>query len=375
MKRTLILALTALILLPAIAEAAQTAQARMHCLSLRVHRGSATDSGGFRWTMDMTTLAAGINGELSPDFFNSGYTNSTYVELFDELGDEYFEGALVVDLPDVGDANGNGIFDFFEVSQGISSTSLGYYDINFIGQGGFTATWLREAGSAVGHCVIPIRDPYNPSRQLTFLHAFEILEYTGPLTYTPGTNIVNASVDFTLTGDPLNSLKGPVTFQKSSTNRFNRLTLTSALMTNAVEQVLDLYTPTTFLRGTTFPTNYQGLVEFNDGDLNTLDDDYFTWMLSINDANDSDGDGIPDFSDDPQSALPRAPLLSLSRTATNLVLRISGDVGRVHQIQEASSVTATEWPTVMSVTLTNDPQFVSLPLPAGLATFWRVRAQ
>src|SRR4030095_2708247 len=121
---------------------------------------------------------------------------------------------------------------------------------------------------------------------------------------------------------PGNTLEGSVAFLKSPTNRFNQLTLQSAYLTNASMQTLSLYVPTKFLRRTVNSTNYFGPVEFNDGDLSTPGvDDYYSWVLSIDDLNDADHDGIPDFSDDPSSvALPRRPLLSLTHELTNVLL-------------------------------------------------------
>ncbi len=163
---------------------------------------------------------------------------------------------------------------------------------------------------------------------------------------------------------------------KSATNRFNKLTLQTAFLTNATPQTLSLYVPTSILRRTANPTNYFGPVEFNDGDLGTVEDDYYSWVLSIDDLNDTDHDGIPDFSDDLAAvAPPRRPLLSLTRGLTNVLITIGGDVGHVHEIQAAGSVTSTNWPAVLSVTLTNDPQVISLPLPASGMTFWRAQAQ
>ncbi len=60
---------------------------------------------------------------------------------------------------------------------------------------------------------------------------------------------------------------------------------------------------------------------------------------------------------------------------TNLLLTISGSVGHTNQIQEIGSLTSTNWLTTQSFMLTNDPQVVSLPLPAGTVKFWRVVAQ
>src|SRR5712672_2241050 len=134
MKKLFILLATGLVLLPTICPGAQTAQARLHCRSLRVQRGRATDTSGFLWTMDMTTLPVGVNAELAPDFFSSGYSNSTYVELYSEILEETFQGLVVVDIPSTGDANGNGFLDFFEVSQEVGTvtpvTSPGAYQID-----------------------------------------------------------------------------------------------------------------------------------------------------------------------------------------------------------------------------------------------------
>ena len=100
-------------------------------------------------------------------------------------------------------------------------------------------------------------------------------------------------------------------------------------------------------------------------DLSTLD----LWTLSIDDLNDADQDGIPDFSDDPLTPA-RPPLLTLQPGATSLVLIISGDVGRSHLIQTNASLASTNWQLAQSITLATDPQTVSLPIPAGI-TFWR----
>ena len=89
--------------------------------------------------------------------------------------------------------------------------------------------------------------------------------------------------------------------------------------------------------------------------------------------NDADHDGIPDFSDDPQVIAPRAPMLSLNRGSTNLLLTMHGYVGETCEIQEATAIDAATWPMILSVTLTNDPQTVSLPLPETGTRFWRVR--
>ena len=130
-----------------------------------------------------------------------------------------------------------------------------------------------------------------------------------------------------------------------------------------------------FTRDPGWPTNYAGVVYFADGDPSTVAPDYQSWTLSIDDTNDANANGIPDFSDDPALALPpRAPRLSLTPGATNLWLTISGDTGHTNDIQELDSLMTTNWHTKLSLTLTNDPQTVSLSLPTNQTKFWRVLA-
>src|SRR5438093_5010843 len=89
---------------------AQTAQARMYCLSL--HFQEATDTTGI-YSLDMTTIASGLNGELPPDWLGvgrqtpTGYSNSTWILLSDLSGNTY-AGVLYLNLPPATDTDGNG---------------------------------------------------------------------------------------------------------------------------------------------------------------------------------------------------------------------------------------------------------------------------
>ncbi len=352
-------------ILPLAAPGAQTAQARMWCLSLRFQQGA--DSFGD--TLDLSTVAGTPNGELAPyngDTYGSGFALGLYsgVSIY---------GTIYVNLPPYADANGNGFDDFFEVALAAGGTTTGTYT-TAIGGGTVTASWSRAAGSRDGSCVFDLKD--NTYGDLgSYQDTFELIEYTGPLAYTPGSNTVNGAVALRQTGNAANQLQGPVQFVKVATNRFNLLVLQPGTWTNAAAQTLG-YTNALFLRDVRWPTNYYGYLEFADGDPDTPAPDYLTWMLSIDDTNDINRNGIPDFSDDPSASQPpRAPLLRLTLGTTNLWLSISGDVGRVHEVQQTTALPATNWQAVLSLTLTNDPQMLSLPLPAGTPSFWRVRTQ
>lgn len=343
--------------------AAQTAQARLVCLSLRFHQGSA----GFGSTLNLSSIAGTPNGELLPGGVN--YVSGIILDAFGYP----VTGTMSVALPPFTDANGNGFDDFFEVSQavGLSMTAGSY--TTYVSDGTIAAQWSRGADSKNGICVLSLDD--NDFGWLgDFVHTFEVLEYTGPLAYTPGSSNVTASLTLTQTGNPANTLQGPALFSKTVPGNFDHLVLRAGDWTNAAAQTLSFLEDELF-RDLSLLTNYYGYVELADGDPNTSGYDYPLWQLSIDDVNDADADTIPDFSDTPSSSSPRHPTLSLARGTTNLLLTISGDVGRLHRVLETTNLAAGNWLTNRSFTLTNDPQTVSLPLAPGGVKFWRVKAE
>jgi hypothetical protein len=357
-----VLAAICVCILPMMCRGAETNNARLFCLSVQFGQGL----DNFGDTMDFSSVDPStlINGEMFPAL--GTYSHQTFF-LFDDGTGMGFKGVLSLDTPAGVDANGNGFNDFFESSQGVSAPTSGSYSVQGSAPGLVTANWSRSAGSTSGTCSLHFDFG-------DFDCPFSILEYTGPLSYTPGSNTVSGNIAVTNTADATQQIFGPIAFVKSATNRFNALELQPGGWTNAAMQSLT-FTNADFQRRLSWPTNYNGVVLFDDGDPSTPVPDYQLWGLSIDDPNDANKNGIPDFSDDPLSALPRRPLLTLTRGATNLFLSISGDVGRTHQIQQTSSLTITNWQTVQTLTLTNDPQIVALPIPAGGAAFWRVSAQ
>jgi hypothetical protein len=113
---------------------------------------------------------------------------------------------------------------------------------------------------------------------------------------------------------------------------------------------------------------------FADGDPTTPDPDYQVWALSIDDPNDTNHNGIPDFSDDVGGGLVQQPRLTLSQTNAALLLSVSGNVGQTYQVQQVSSLTQTNWTLVQSLSLTNNPQSIALARPTNGPSFWRVRS-
>lgn len=277
-------------------------------------------------------------------------------------------------MPFPTDANGNGFADFFEVSQSVSGPGAGtctFY--GYLSASVANVFWARDAGSSRGMMYYSLPDPLFPGGTIDFAQPFELIEYSGLLWYTPGSNTIHGTVQLT-NATTLDTFSGPVHFIKSSTNRFNVLLLQPGAWTNGMMQEM-AFLHDAFLRDPDWPTNYYNAswFEFKDGQPITAEPDYRYWILSIDDTNDADGDLIPDFSDDPfVPPPPRQPALSLAFGTTNLLLTISGDPGPVHHLQQITSLTSTNWQTFLELVLTNDPQTISLPLPAESSVFWRV---
>jgi|ERR1051326_956163 hypothetical protein len=343
---------------------AGTANARIWCLSLRFQQGA----GSLGDTLDFSTINGSYNGELAP------YTQDTLASSFVlDFSGSPIAGTMYIDLPPFVDANGDGFDDFFDVSQGVRAASTGHYNTP-ISDGTVTASWSRAVGSKDGSCLLTVVDSIYGDLG-NFRNNFEVLEYTGLLSYIPGATNVTGTVNLSQTGNSANTLQGPFQFVKLANNRFNQLTLQPGTWTNAAALAMT-FQPEPFERDAPWPTNYYGYFQFGDGEPNTAESDYVGWVLSIDDTNDANHNGIPDFSDDPQTnSLPRQPELVLALGAANLLLTIHGDTGHSYTVQQSSSLTLTNWQTVVSLTLTNNPQVVPLTLPQGTTGFWRVLAQ
>jgi len=374
MKRLLILLTAGWFLLPMADYGAETAQARLFCLSLRFSQGVAPSGG----TVNLSSISGAYNGELMP-YSDTAWASDLALEWLgmSDSGGIADNNGIYVDLPPFVDADNDGFNDFFEVAQAVAQTTTsGSYATSFAFYGSLTATWSRAAGSPEGTCILTLND-VDFGGLGNFTCPFQLLEYTGPLTYTPGSNTVEANINLAQTGDVSNTLQGPIEFDKSSSDRFDVLTNEPGLWTNAALQALSFDAEIFTRSAPDWPTNYAGYIHFANGDPSTPQPAYQWWVLSIDDSNDSNGNGIPDFSGDPTSVLPppRAPALKLALSSTNLLLTIGGDVSHTNQIQETGSLAPANWQTMLSFVLTNDPQVVSLPLPAGTANFWRVLAQ
>jgi hypothetical protein len=371
MKRTVILLwLGAALAIISPSTQAGIAEVQLSNESVRMNPGACSCGFGLTWSISFSTAYTEnpplANGEFAPLPQPATYSHWSYLILEDPsmfASTTYAE----LNLPAT-DANGNGTPDFFEVGQAIAAGSSGAYAVIWgPGYGQLIFQWTRSAGSRHGSCLLTMIDPLL-GEMGPFTHTFELVEpYAGTLTYTAGTNRVAGTINLVQNGQASDPLTGSIALLKSETNRFNLLALAGGNWTNQTD--VFAFGDCQLTRAPGHPTVYQGSLQNPGGT-------FRSWKLSIVDTNDVNANGIPDFSDDPGTVtLPRRPALSLSHAQTHLRLRVSGDIGRTHLVQEAAASNATTWITVQSLTLTNDPQFLNLPLPIASPTFWRVKAQ
>jgi len=346
---------------------AGSADARLYCTSLKFARGYDDNN---EYYLELTTLPVGVNGELVRNF-GATYSHFSYLELTDDWYGVTDQGALAVNTPNA-DADGDGFPDYLEVAQAVNASTSGQYQFNGLGSGTIQASWARAAGERTGNCVLK----FKPSASYTWITiscTFDVLEYSGDLTYSNSGGDISAILNLRQTGLPDNLLGGPLDLVRSAANRFNELDFSATDWTNGFEQVLSIEEGA-LMRFSKWPTNYSGYIDFTDGEPNTVDEDYQTWILSVDDLADADHDGIPDLSDDATVVPPERPAVAIQVAGGMVQFAVRGTVNHRHLLQEATAVDATTWTTVQTVTLASSPQTLTLPVPEG-PRFWRVVAE
>ena len=360
--------LLAVLLTPAIIGlGAEQAAVRFFCLSLQFQ--SVSQTFGLQ-SLSFTTLSpnATPNGELRPLFTPGAPSHGSYFLLKDpNLGT--IQGPIEFDVPPVPDTTGDGFSDFFKTTQSVPSTTTSgaYQSDDGLFSGKVSAVWNRPAGSAAGTCMVTMTDdtfgrlqPYNMP--------FALIEYQGSMNYTVAATNVDATITLAQLPDQVNSLSGALEFFRSPTNSTDQIFLQPGVWTNNQGQSL-VYTNALIHRDLVVSTNYFGTMFFFDGNPSTPDPDYFYWEISIKDPNDTNANGIPDLTDAVSQTLV-APVLSLASTTAGLTLMLNAPLGQKVTIQSAARLPATAWATGITVTLTNNPQAISLPLPVA-NQFWR----
>lgn len=380
--------LVLLLLLGPVAGAAKDTTMIFVCSSLRLLPATVRQLG-FDHRLSFTTTDDGtINDELHVALDDSP-TQRSHVSglrlllppdpVFPDQPD-VFEAELAIDVPDVADANFNGISDLLEVSQAtapVATTGEIVHDDGMeVVSGTVAAIWSKAAGSTTGLCKLRVKIPDLAFDQ-TFNHTFEIFDYRGTLAYTSSGTNVDATVALRRQGAD-GAFSGPL---KLGVIDRDELGYGGAAWTGPGGlrfDVLGTDDPLgggfTALRGGLF-TNYFGLVYFADGDPATpFADEYDLWHFDIRDGNDADNDGIPDLSDVAGDGVDlTGPQVVLRTLPGGLVLRVAGKSGQKIATEQRPGLAPSDWELVDVRTLAADAEDVDLPLPAEGTRFYRVR--
>lgn len=340
-----------------------TAQVQISNHSIKMHSGACSCGFGIVFKIHFSTYSTDnplqANGEIAPRPPGSATTHWSYL-IFEDSSMWAVPSFVEINLPLAQDENGNGVSDFFELGREISMVSSGYYESDLLG-GTLEMTWTRAAGSPQGSCQLYMVDNML-GRNGPFNHTFELIQGSGTLDYTRAGDAVAGSIDLQINET---RVKGPVQLSRNVSDPCNVLTLGAGAWTNSESSFI--FDEATLIRDPSRPTEYKGTLS-NPGAI------YGSWTLRIISSDDSDGNGVPDLSDNlPTQPLPR-PAIGLVRSNATLQLAISGDKGLYYEVQAANSPSPTAWETVKSFVMTNSPTAVELSRPENGPRFWRVKA-
>ena len=213
-----------------------------------------------------------------------------YFQVVDGYVDDYGEVSLNLASPDT---NNNGIDDVCEKSMSFNGSISGNWYSYDGSSGGLSGSLTRNANSHHGTYSITA---HNTDVGDMFMSGdFYVGTVSGTLDYSPK----EETVSFTYTS----------TFDSQSSPETLEPTYEILDKDRIRIDAKDTFPTTIFTRN---GNTYTAVVVLTDGELETSWPDYQKWQIVIQDTNDTDGDGIPDLSDPPQSkAMPWIPLLLL----------------------------------------------------------------
>ncbi len=344
--------------------AAQVANLEVVCLAPMV-APATVNMMGLIYELQLTTGPANqpANGELMLAGADSPTTHMSAFRLLTPDASFELSGFLYLDMPPYKDLNTNGIHDFFDVDLPVEGgSSSGLFIDNYAGEEGtINAIWTRAASANTGLCQMHIKTSYLDA---TFSHIFTLPIYRGSLTYSPASNMVHGTIVLRSMDQTNETLNGSLVLQKQGVND---LLLQAGVWTNQAGQVftyLDSAPGESLGRN---HLNYVSYLDVIDGNARTSYEDYTVWLLHITDTNDIDQNGIPDLSD----VLSQQPSITISRLDGKIRLTILGAMGRIHRIEQTGRLPSTQWSTISSFTLTNNPYWVDVDMPTS-NVWWRI---
>lgn len=216
-------------------------------------------------------------------------------------GADFIFGFIEVNVPPPMDADDNGIPDFFQPGLAVLETKTeGFVLGNLPGNPEFIdgfadVTWSREAGSLTGDVHIALLFFGDEELKLDFETRFDLVRYSGNLRFLRDSeSVTTASLEVSLENETADGL--PLTLAADMAfdlESENFLELRPGDLLNG-DVPLFTYDP--------FPVERRGQ-HFLGALLAPYDFPvpYGSWLFRVDDADDADGDGIPNFSDQPGS--------------------------------------------------------------------------
>jgi len=355
----------------ALASRANEAQVVLHSESVRL-RPSAVDQFGVEWRLEASTLDDGtINDEIGVSD-EGPYMHGTVLWLIEGVSPIPLRLECQIEVPAPGDANLNGVSDFFEVDRAVMElASVGEFildDGTELYQGLVDMTWNRAAGETAGTCQLRLRI-LDYGVDLTFPHTFEICDYRGVYVYeTDGVNVFGARSLTRQGADGI--LEGPLLFERLD---YVELGFPAFALDDDLEGRVLFYgswvLDTSLLRGV-LPGNYYTVLYTEDGWPATPNaPEYEVWNLHLFDANDSDRDGIPDLSDDPPP-----PSLSIGYSDNRLEIEIRARPGQQVTLEATPAIAPSAWTIVETVVFVGATPVFEIQTPST-PRFWRARIE
>lgn len=340
---------------------AATAPLSLVSWGVQINPGSARDPlTGLEWVLSISTLDSSSepNHELMVADETIPYSHQSIFTLVEPTTLEPLRFGFVLDVPNQGDVNTNGVPDFFDrPRETTNEQTAGRYATPDGNGADFTARWTRLSGRVEGTVTLAF-----PDLGLTFTHDYNIPTYEGTFSYTNINGSVQGSVQLTKVLSPEEKLSGPLNATVINTNRLQyaggNWTGASGVYPFSAIDTLDR-----------LGSSYVALTAFTDGNLQTPEVDYEPWFIIIS-TTDQNANSVPDLVETPGTGPAR---LEIRRTAIGTELTIQGTAGKSYVVEGTTSLRNATWQEVRTVTLTGSSAVVESDFTGG-ARFFRVRA-
>jgi hypothetical protein len=353
-----------LLLLGISSNAAESTKVSLISLTPLIYQSEAQNDFGGDYELQITSLDNGsVNGEMTlavkgEDY--SGYSHKGYFILRDLIFGDVYTIFFELNVPSMGDANGNGIDDFFDSTQPVPPTATdGLYRDPVSGNARpFSASWQREATNNTGLVTISI-----PDLGLNFNTIFRFHQFDGKFDYTRnGTDLVG-QVAFTNLFNPSDTITGPLTLKIQDTN-----TLTYAGGTwSGINDFTYEYFPEDNLDRINL--TYLSFIFFTDGDLASVEGDFHFWFLAVT-STDANGNDIPDLVETGVIVTPNPPSMAAGKLPGAIQIMMTGTAGQTYELQGADALGDT-WTKVQDVSLAGETASVTLE-SSGTHRFYRL---